>query len=348
MIALYSATPSAATSPPKNPNDSEAPNEPTAFSPTPQRRQLMASSPDQVSWISTSSVDPNHVHLDAHYHARNVTSTVHFQRAIETVPSFTLFVEVGSSKSLLGQITRTRGLHDNDKISILGLVTVGNKETESIYLNYNLLRTALFNAGYVGAYGLHRAQEASGVNSNMPFESETAWALIQKTIAALKGCLDQTFVQKEAKFTVDDVRRALDSCARAAKPRENMVLHSLRRAMCLMSQSLSSIVILRPLIRALSLRESEAAAVAGGLLLLLEFSPPTTMTWSGTLHTKKTNSNRGDGSSSTFGGVPPPQASTAGASHGGSASFKNNNVLTFPKLHSDSGEEWKRGRATSV
>ena len=99
------------------------------------------------------------VELDAHYHARNVTSAVYFQRAIELIPSFTLFVEVGSSKSLLGQVTRTRGLHDNDQISTLGLVTVDQRETESIYLNYNLLRTAMFKAGYIGAFGLHRGQD---------------------------------------------------------------------------------------------------------------------------------------------------------------------------------------------
>merc|ERR1711964_968674 len=103
----------------------------------------------------------------------------------------------------------------------------------------------------------------------MPFESEAAWELIKKTIVNLKGCLEKDFVAKEAEFSVDDIRRALESCARAAKPREHMVINSLRRAMCLMSQSLSSIIVLRPLIRALSMRGTEAAAVAGGLLLIL-------------------------------------------------------------------------------
>ena len=60
-------------------------------------------------------------------------------------------------------------------------MTVGNKETESIYLNYNVLRTAMWNAGYVGAYGLHAGQKLSGANSSMPFESESAWKLIHLT-----------------------------------------------------------------------------------------------------------------------------------------------------------------------
>ena len=96
--------------------------------------------------------------------------------------------------------------------------------------------------------------------------------------------MDKEFVAKESAYTVDDIRRALESCARAAKPREHMVVHSLRRAMCLMSHSLPSIIVLRPLIRALSMRDTDAAAVAGGLLLILEFSPPTMTTWSNKLH----------------------------------------------------------------
>ena len=111
----------------------------------------------------------------------------------------------------------------------------------------------------------------------------------------MKGCLDPSVVEIEKKFTVDDIRRALDSCARAAKPREHMVVHSLRRAMCLMSQSLSSIIVLRPLIRALSLRDSEAAKIASGLLLILEFSPPQTMSWSEKLHVRPSNKSESRG-----------------------------------------------------
>ena len=105
-----------------------------------------------------------------------------------------------------------------------------------------------------------------------------------KTVEAMRGCLDKEFVLKQKDTTVDDVRRALESCARAAKPREPMVLHSLRRAMYLMSQSMSNIILLRPLIRALSIRDTETAKVAGGMLLILEFSPPITATWSEMLY----------------------------------------------------------------
>ena len=105
-----------------------------------------------------------------------------------------------------------------------------------------------------------------------------------KTVEAMRGCLDKEFVLKQKDTTVDDVRRALESCARAAKPREPMVLHSLRRAMSLMSQSMSNIILLRPLIRPLSIRDTETAKVAGGMLLILEFSPPITATWSEMLY----------------------------------------------------------------
>ena len=245
-----------------------------------------------VSWLSTSSVDPTHVTLDSHYHARNVMSPVRFQRAIESIPSGTLFVEVGSSRSLVGQITRTRNAMQDDTYSTLGLVTVGNKETEGIYLNRNMLCAALWRAGYVGAFGLHSGRKKSGANSAMAFESEAAWKLIHKAVEATRGCFDPDFVEKQQTVTVDDVRRALDSCARAAKPRELMVLHSLRRAMFLMSQSTSNIIILRPLIRALSIRDTEAAAVAGGLLLILEFSPTVTATWSPLLHCRDAGMKR--------------------------------------------------------
>ena len=135
-----------------------------------------------VSWLSTSSVDPARVALDAHYHARNVTSAVLFQRAIESVPSGTLFVEVGSSKSLVGQIVRTRKHINDANSSFLGLVSVGDKETEGIYLNSNLLCTSLWKAGYIGAFGLHRGCKSfPDVKSTMSFESEAAWVLINKT-----------------------------------------------------------------------------------------------------------------------------------------------------------------------
>jgi len=309
------------------------------------------------------------VELDAHYHARNVTSAVYFQRAIELIPSFTLFVEVGSSKSLLGQVTRTRGLHDNDQISTLGLVTVDQRKTESIYLNYNLLRTAMFKAGYIGAFGLHRGQKKSGVNSNMPFESEAAWKLVSKTVKALKGCMEPEFAQKA--FTVEDVRRNLDSCVRAEKPREKLVLHSLRRAMCLISQSLNSIIVLRPLLRALSMRDTEAAAVAGGLLLLLEFSPATTMTtWSNKLHVSPWVSSSSEYSSKSLptttsgkssvgkrngtflkSSTTPPNSNSP-SSGGKKLQFE----ISLQRSRSDSNEsaessigtEYKRDRATSV
>ena len=133
--------------------------------------------------------------------------------------------------------------------------------------------------------GLHRGCKSfPDVKSNMSFESEAAWVLINKTVEAMRGCLDKEFVLKQKDTTVDDVRRALESCARAAKPREPMVLHSLRRAMYLMSQSMSNIILLRPLIRALSIRDTETAKVAGGMLLILEFSPPITATWSEMLY----------------------------------------------------------------
>ena len=54
-----------------------------------------------AAWGAPEASTP--VVLDSHFHARNITSPVFFQQAIEALPPNTLVVEIGSSQSLLSQ-----------------------------------------------------------------------------------------------------------------------------------------------------------------------------------------------------------------------------------------------------
>ena len=137
-----------------------------------------------------------------------------------------LVVEIGSSKSLLGQVTRTR-----PDLPVLGLVSVGRKETESIYLDQNKLRLEFWNAGYMGAFGMH-SRTPSAVNSNMSFERNVSWSMVEKAKIAMQGDVTQALYEKEVATTSEDVIQALQTCIRATKPRPKLVMHALRRAFC--------------------------------------------------------------------------------------------------------------------
>jgi hypothetical protein len=241
---------------------------------------------DGTGWISTSSADPANVVLDPEYHARNVVSTVRFTRAIQSLPVTTgfdhtstspdgaskslhnvLVVEIGSSKSLLGQVTRTRS-----DLSVLGLVSVGRKETESIYLDLNKLRLAFWNAGYVGAFGMH-SKTPSAVNSRMSFERHVSWSLVEKAKIVMQREATPAVFEKEASTSAADVVQALQTCIRATKPRPKLVLYALRRAFCCCARDPASHVpTLLPFLRAVSVKDgtTEYGQVAGGIVLLFE------------------------------------------------------------------------------
>jgi malonyl CoA-acyl carrier protein transacylase len=243
---------------------------------------------DGTGWISTSSADPENVVLDAAYHARNVVGTVRFTRAIESLPVTTgldhpatsldgapksiqnvLVVEIGSSKSLLGQVTRTRS-----DLSVLGLVSVGRKETESIYLDLNKLRLAFWNAGYMGAFGMH-STTPSAVNSRMSFERNVSWSLVEKAKIVMQREVTAAVFEKEAATPAADVVQALQTCIRATKPRPKLVIFALRRAFCCCARDPASHVpTLLPFLRAVSVKDgtAEYGQVAGGIVLLFEQS----------------------------------------------------------------------------
>ena len=245
---------------------------------------------DGTGWLSTSSADPENVVLNASYHARNVVNSVRFTRAVQSLPktaqldgktpasSFSsdgapisinnvLVVEIGSSRSLLGQVTRTRA-----DLAVLGLVTVGRKDTESIYLDQNNLRLAFWHAGYMGAFGMN-CRTPSAINSRMPFERNVAWSLVEKAKITMQREVTPEVYEKEKKTAVEDVVQALQTCIRAAKPRPKLVLFALRRAFCCCARDPTNhIRKLLPFLRAVSVKDgvTEYGQVAGGLVLLFE------------------------------------------------------------------------------
>ena len=217
-----------------------------------------------------------------------MVGTVRFTRAIESLPVTTgldhpatsldgapksiqnvLVVEIGSSKSLLGQVTRTRS-----DLSVLGLVSVGRKETESIYLDLNKLRLAFWNAGYMGAFGMH-STTPSAVNSRMSFERNVSWSLVEKAKIVMQREVTAAVFEKEAATPAADVVQALQTCIRATKPRPKLVMFALRRAFCCCARDPASHVpTLLPFLRAVSVKDgtAEYGQVAGGIVLLFEQS----------------------------------------------------------------------------
>ncbi len=213
------------------------------------------------SWVSTSAKTySSTLNFDEHYHAQTVVSPVRFQRAIEALPSGCLVVEVGSSSSLLGQVKRTR-----DDIDVLGLVKVGDAESESIYLEANKLRLKLWKAGYLGAF-------CSGDNNSPNTFTSEEKRLVETTYTLMKESLSEKFLERESTFTVEQVKRALQSCLRALKPREKIVMHSLRRAFASCAcNPIGSVPQFVPLIKSLSTKDGigkEASVVSRGMLLI--------------------------------------------------------------------------------
>eukprot|EP00945_MAST-04E_sp_MAST-4E-sp1_P008780 g8780.t1 len=216
---------------------------------------------DQIAWVSTSAKTySSTLNFDEHYHAQTVVSPVRFQRAIEALPSGCLVVEVGSSSSLLGQVKRTR-----DDIDVLGLVKVGDAESESIYLEANKLRLKLWKAGYLGAF-------CSGDNNSPNTFTSEEKRLVETTYTLMKESLSEKFLERESTFTVEQVKRALQSCLRALKPREKIVMHSLRRAFASCAcNPIGSVPQFVPLIKSLSTKDGigkEASVVSRGMLLI--------------------------------------------------------------------------------
>ena len=230
-----------------------------------------------AGWISTSCADPSLAVLDAHYHARNVVSPVRFVQAIRTLPPHTLVMEIGSSRSLMGQVKRTR-TDPGDSVAAAGLVAVGHPEDESVYADADALRNAFFAAGYVGAFGTNPVLDAA-LNAPVPSRRAATLALLRATVLGLRGA----FAAYPGPVKAEDVCRALAMCARAAKPRAKLVLQNLQRAFvcCVRSRrggsdggtAAGALEMLAPLATLAKRDDVEHAAVAGGLLLLLGADP---------------------------------------------------------------------------
>ena len=89
-------------------------------------------------WIGTCGSQM----FDNTYHANNIVNPVYFQDAIEAIPAGATVIEIGSSSSLLGQVKRIR-----TDIGTMGIVKVGNPETEEPMRSNELLRTQLWLNG---------------------------------------------------------------------------------------------------------------------------------------------------------------------------------------------------------
>jgi acyl transferase domain-containing protein/NADPH:quinone reductase-like Zn-dependent oxidoreductase/NADP-dependent 3-hydroxy acid dehydrogenase YdfG len=89
-------------------------------------------------WIGTCGSQM----FDNTYHANNIVNPVYFQDAIESIPAGATVIEIGSSSSLLGQVKRIR-----TDIGTMGIVKVGNPETEEPLRSNDALRTHLWLNG---------------------------------------------------------------------------------------------------------------------------------------------------------------------------------------------------------